>query len=121
MAKKVKRDYWVEIKEMLADAEAIEFIDKEIARIDAHAAKVKEKRDEKGNEAAVAIREGAIKVLEDAERPITLAELVAGIDFEDKTPGKVTYYIRELVDNGAIIKAKAKVGDRKIMTYAIAE
>lgn len=101
--------------------EYVAFIDKEIARLDAHAAKAKEKRGERAREAGEIIREDAVKVLEEAGRPITLAELVAGITLIDKTPGKVAYHIRPLIEEGTIVKAKAKFDDRKIMTYAIAE
>ena len=116
-----RRDYFVAIKAEIAgkaDAEYIEFIDAEIKRIDERNAKVKDKRAAKTADAAAAIQEAAIAALEDAGRAITLAELVAAVGYP---AGKVVYHIRPLVAAGAIIKEKAKVGDRKIMTYKVAE
>ena len=74
---------------------------------------------EKSAEAGTAIREGAVRVLGEADRPITMAELVAGIDLEYATPAKVAYYIKALVDDGTVVKVPEKVDNRKIMTYAL--
>lgn len=117
-----KREFLNGLKGYVTDnVEYVEFLDKEIARLDARTEKVKAKREEKTREAGEIIREDAVKVLTEAGRPITLAELVAGITLIDKTTNKVVYHIRPLVTDGTIVKAKAKIGDRKIMTYAIAE
>ena len=114
-----RKEGFAALRVAVADnAEYVAFIDAEIARIDARNEKVKAKRAAKTGEAGEAIRAAAIEALENAGRAITLAELVAAVD---ATPGKVAYHIRPLVADGTIIKEKAKVGDRKIMTYKIAE
>ena len=115
-----KRENYNAIKELVKDnADFVAFIEKEIAALDAKAGTAKAKRTAKSAEAAVEIREMATKALEDAGRPITLPELVGAMDGA-YTAAKVTYYIRDLIDNGVIVKEKAKVGDRKIMTYKLA-
>lgn len=116
-----KRENLVAIMELVKDnAEYVAFLENEIAKIDNKKAKEKEKRAERVGEAGAIIREDAVKVLEDAGRPITLAELVAGITLIDKTPNKVIYHIRPLVEDGTIVKAKIKIDDRKLTTYALA-
>ena len=99
----------------------VKFLDAEIARIKNRAAKANEKRAEKTAEKGAAYTEAIRKALADAGRAITLAELVAGTGIEDATPGRVTYYTKGLVDAGEVVKDKAKVGDKKVTTYALAE
>ena len=60
------------------------------------------------------------KALADADREITLAELVAGVDLEDVTPGRVAYYAGKLVKAEKIVRDKAKVGDRKVTVFKLA-
>lgn len=116
-----KRENLVAIMELVKDnAEYVAFLQNEIEKIDNHNAKAKAKRAERVGEAGEIIREDAVKVLEDAGRPITLAELVAGITLIDKTPNKVVYHIRPLIEDGTIVKAKVKIDDRKLTTYALA-
>ena len=113
-----KREYFEKIKTMVTEnAELAAFVDKEIAKIDARNDKAKAKRVAKAGDAATAIATAAIEALETAGRAITLAELVAATEYP---AGKVAYYIRPLVADGTIVKEKAKVGDRKIMTYKLA-
>ncbi len=109
------------IKELVKDNEAyVAFLDAEIARLENRAAKVNEKRAEKNAEKDVTYREGIEKALADADRPITLAELVAGIDAEDATPGRVAHYAGKLVKEGKVARDKAKVDGRKVTVYALA-
>ncbi len=109
------------IKELVKDnAEYVAFLDGEIARLENRAAKVNEKRAEKNAEKDATYREGIVKALEDADRPITLAELVAATGIEDATPGRVAYYAGKLVKAGAVERDKAKVGDRKVTVYKLA-
>lgn len=112
-----RRDGFVAIRAAVADnAEFVKFIDAEIVRIDARNAKVNAKRAAKTEAAGEDIRAKVIATLRTYNRAITLAEMVAAVG---EPSGKVVYHIRPLVDEGAIIKIKAKVGDRKIMTYAL--
>lgn len=113
-----KRAKYEAIKGYLKDEELIAFLDGEIAKLDARAEVGRAKRAEKSADAGKAIAEGAKAALADAGRAITLPELVAGIE-GDYTAAKVTYYIKPLVADGTIIKEKAKVGDRKVMTYRL--
>jgi len=101
--------------------EYVEFLNKEIARLQARAGKVAEKRAEKNGAKADEYKTAIIKVLEDACRPLTLVELVGGIEIEGVTPGRIAYYAGKLVDAGMIVRDKVKVDGRKVTTYDIAE
>lgn len=122
MAKKItKVERFEAIKEMVKDnAEYVAFLDAEIARLQARAGKVAEKRGEKNAEKRAEYEAAIIKALEDAGRAITVAELVAGTGIEDATPGKIAHYAGKLVEAGQVVRDKAKVGDRKITVYALA-
>lgn len=98
----------------------VEFLDAEIARLNARAGKVAEKRAEKNTEKRDEYEVAILGVLENAGRAITLAELVAGINIEDVTPGRVAYYAGQLVKTGAVTREKAKVEGKKVTIYAIA-
>jgi len=113
-----KREYFEKIKGIVAEnAELTAFVEKEIEKIDNRNEKAKAKRVAKTGNVADEIAKAVIEALETAGRAITLAELVAATDYP---AGKVAYYIRPLVAEGVIVKEKAKVGDRKIMTYKVA-
>ena len=119
MIMKMKKvEYLAKIRELVHDNEEyVEFLDAEIAKLNEKAKKDKEKRAAKTGEDGE-IRAAAIETLEKAGRAITLAELVAGIG-DEYTVAKVVHHIKPLVDGGIVIKEKAKVGDRKIMTYKL--
>lgn len=121
--RKTKRKFYEEIKNLLTDAAQIEFIDSQIKAIDNRNEKVKEKRAEKTSECEADIQARAVAALKNADRAITLPELVAGIADNEVsyTSSKVVYYIRPLINDGTIIKEKVKVGDRKVMSYRVAE
>lgn len=114
-----KVEYLAKIRELVNDNEEyVEFLDAEIAKLNEKAKKDKEKRAAKTGEDGENIKTAAIEALEKAGRAITLAELVAGIG-DEYTAAKVVHHIKPLVDGGIVIKEKAKVGDRKIMTYKL--
>jgi len=121
--KKTKREFYEEIKNLLTDKAQIEFVESQIKAIDNRNEKVKEKRAEKAGNAGADIQARALTVLTDAGRAITLPELVAGVANGDVTytSSKVVYYIRPLIEDGTIVKEKVKVGDRKVMSYKVAE
>lgn len=100
----------------------IAFLNDEAEKLTARNAKAAEKRAEKKSNAYNGFTEAILEVLENAGRAITLAEVVAGVKVVDAevTPGRVTYYITQLVKAGEVTKDKVKVGDRKVMTYAVA-
>ena len=109
------------IKELVKDnAEYVEFLDKEIARLTNRAEKVAEKRAEKNGAKADEYEGAILNALADAGRAITLAELVAGTAIEDATPGRVAYYTGKLVKAGKVAKDKAKVDGRKVTVYEVA-
>jgi hypothetical protein len=109
------------IKAFVADnPEYVKFLDAEIARLQARAGKVAEKRNEKNAEKAVAYDEAIRQALANADRAVTLAELVAAIEIEGVTPGRVAYYAGKLVNAGEVERDKAKVGDRKVTVYKLA-
>jgi len=113
-----KREYFEKIKAMVTEnAELTAFVEKEIEKIDNRNEKAKAKRVAKAGNIEEAIRAAVIEALETAGRAVTLAELVAATEYP---AGKVVYYIRPLIAEGVIVKEKAKVGDRKIMTYKVA-
>lgn len=98
-------------------AEYVEFIDKEVAAIDARAEKEKARRAEKkaeGDELKDAIK-NAIGV-----EPVTgevLAEALIAL-FPDVTKAKITYRAGQLVKAGEIFKVQVKTEDgRKIVAY----
>lgn len=120
-AKVTKVEKFEAIKGYVQDhPEYVEFLNKEIARLQARAGKVAEKRGEKNAEKAQAYQDFIHKALLDADRPITLAELVAATGIEDATPGRVAYYAGQLVKTGTVEREKAKVGDRKVTVYKLA-
>ena len=99
----------------------VEFLDAEIARLNARAGKVAEKRAEKNVEKRDEYEGAILGALEHAGRAITLAELVAGVNIEDVTPGRVAYYAGQLVKAGQVTREKAKVDGKKVTIYAIAQ
>ena len=116
-----KRENLVAIMGLVKDnPEYVAFLQNEIDKLDNKKDKAKAKRAERVGEAGEVIRIDAVKVLQEAGRPITLAELVAGVTLIDKTPNKVIYHIRPLVEDGTIVKGKVKIDDRKLVTYALA-
>lgn len=121
--KKTKREFYEEIKNLLTDKAQIEFVDAQIALIDKRNEKVKEKRAEKASGCEADIQARAVAALRNAGRAITLPELVAGVADNEVsyTSSKIVYYIRPLIEDGTIVKEKVKVGDRKVMSYKVAE
>ena len=120
-AKVTKVERFEAIKGYVQDyPEYVEFLDKEIARLQTRAGKVAEKRGEKNAEKAEEYKAAIAKALEEAGRAITLAELVAGVGLEGATPGRVAYYAGKLVNAGTVERDKAKVGDRKVTVYKLA-
>lgn len=118
--KKTKREYFEELKGIVADnAELVEFIDAEIARIDNRNEKAKEKRAEKAV-AGDALRDAVKTVIVNATAPITAEEVAAALvnEFEDVTKAKVTYRATQLIKAGKIFKVTVKTEDgRKVVAY----
>ena len=116
--KKNRRDYFEEIKAIVAeDEELVAFVDGEIAKIDNRAAKEKEKRAEKraqGDELQAAVK----AYIQDADGAVTAQEIADEIEGEDVTKAKVTYRATQLVKAGEIFKVTVKTEDgRKAVAY----
>lgn len=118
--KVTKKDRFNELLaiEAVATNEAlVEFINKEIAAIDAKAAKAKERAAEKKADGD-ALRETVFGVLTTDAQPID--DIVAAIADEDVTKAKVTARLTQLVKAEKAVKEEVKVGDRKVMAYRLA-
>ena len=116
--KKNRRDYFEEIKAIVAeDEDLVAFIDGEIAKIDNRAAKEKEKRAEKraqGDELQAAVK----AFVQDHEGAVTAQVIADEIGGEDVTKAKVTYRATQLVKAGEIYKVTVKTEDgRKAVAY----
>ena len=116
--KKNRRDYFEEIKAIVAeDEDLVAFVDGEIAKIDNRAAKEKVKRAEKraqGDELQAAVK----AFIQDHEGAVTAQVIADEIGGEDVTKAKVTYRATQLVKAGEIFKVTVKTEDgRKAVAY----
>ena len=116
--KKNRRDYFEEIKAIVAeDEELVAFVDGEIAKIDNRAAKEKVKRAEKraqGDELQAAVK----AYIQGHDGAVTAQVIADEIEGEDVTKAKVTYRATQLVKAGEIFKVTVKTEDgRKVVAY----
>ena len=123
-----KREMFEGIKATLVEnfdaddvAAYVEFIDKQIASIDAKNEKEKEKRAEKkaqGDALSAAVAEA----IRNADKPVTADEIVALVEAnsdEEVTRNKVTYRASQLAKNGEVYKTSVKTEDgRKAVAYS---
>ena len=123
-AKVTKKDMFEGIKATLADYEGaeeyIEFLDKEIAAIEARAEKEKARRAAKKAEGDD-LRDAVKAAIENADGAITAQDIADGLteDFPEVTKAKVTYRATLLAKDGEIYKVQIKDGDRKVVAYTI--
>ena len=124
--KMTKRDVWAEIRATLVDnfeegdvAAYVEFIDKEIAAIDARAEKEKARRAAKKAEGD-ALKDAVKAVIENAEGPITAAAIADELleEYPEVTKAKVTYRASALAKDGEVDKTKIDEDGRKVVAYA---
>ena len=129
MEKITKREMFEAIKktfetgscEFEADV-VIAFCDKEIASLDAKAAKAKERAAAKKAEGD-ALKDAVAAAL--TEDFAVIADIAAKVDVEDATVAKVTYRLTALVKDGVAKKEEVTVEGaegkkRKVMAYALA-
>ena len=116
--KMTKRDYFVEIKEILENANETalaEVMNHEIELLDKKTAKNKERaaqRKIEGDE----LRDTISNILVD--EPQTIDEIVEQIDDEEITKAKVVARLTQLVGLGEAIKEPVKTEDgKKVMSY----
>ena len=120
-----KKDFYGALIELVEGMEKVgaydakdvqEFLEKQVAQIDAKAVKAKER-------AAKAKAEGdeltkAVEAVITAEFQ-TADAITEQVDFEDVTKSKVVARLTKLVAAGKVVKEQRKVGDRKAMCYKI--
>jgi hypothetical protein len=115
MEKMTKKEIYGLISETCADNEVIvEFCAAEIAKLDAKAAKAKEKAAEKkaaGDELYAVIVEAV-----DAEN-VTAEDVLASIEGEDLTVAKVRARLSQAVKNGVLVKESVKIDGKAKMHY----
>ena len=115
--KMTKRDYFVEIKEILENANEtalaetmaheIELLDKKTAKNKERAAQRKIEGDE--------LRDTISNILVD--EPQTIDEIVDQIDDEEITKAKVVARLTQLVNLGEAIKEQVSKDGKKVMSY----
>jgi hypothetical protein len=96
--------------------DAMEYIIKATAALDAKNAKAKERAAEK-RAASDAMRAAIANVL--GEEPMTIPEIMAAIETEypDVTPAKIVSRMKGLVDNETAVKTVVKAEGRKLTAY----
>ena len=115
MEKMTKKEIFGLIAETCADNEVIvEFCAAEVAKLDAKAAKAKEKAAEKkaaGDELYAVIVEAV------GADSMTAEDVLASIDGEDLTVAKVRARLSQAVKNGVLVKESVKVDGKAKMHY----
>lgn len=111
-----QKEWFNQIKGKLTDAEEIAFIDAQIAKLDAKAAKAKERANEK-RAAGDQLRERIHNLL--TNEPKTIPMVLAELDDEDLTEAKVRARLSQLVEFGMAEKTKVKVDSSEKMAYFI--
>lgn len=123
--KLTKKDFYAALRGMVEGVEAvgdipadtvIEFIDTQVAQLDAKAAKAKERAADKKSEGDE-LRAVVQGVLTDEFQ--TRDEIFAQIDGEDLSVAKVGARLTQLVAAGIAVKEQIKSGDRKVMGYRL--
>lgn len=121
-----KRDRFVEIIEILEDAERTDLID-----VMKHEIELLDKKAESAK-ASAAKRKASHDALADAvlaaltDEPTLIADVAAKVEGEDVTIAKVTYRLGKLVESGAAVKTTISVGGgegskaRKLAAYSLA-
>ena len=118
-----KREALMGIKDMIvtqgAADEYVEFIDGEIAKLDARAEKERIKREEKKAEGDE-LKDVIYAIIKEAKEPMTVDEVLGQIEGDDITRGKVTYRAGVLVKEGLVNKVEVKIDKRKVVAYIAA-
>lgn len=114
-----KRECFEAIREYVKDTEYVEFIDQEIAAIDARAEKERERRAAKRAEGD-ALKDAIKAAIDEVNEPITAEEIADRLveDYPGVTKAKVTYRASALVKDGEIDKCDVKIDKRKVVAYA---
>ena len=99
--------------------EYVEFLQGEVAALEARAEKEKARRAEKKAEADI-LKNAVKDAVYAADGAITAQAIADKLEeeFEDVTKAKVTYRATQLVKEGEIFKTQVKIDGRKIVAYA---
>ena len=120
-----KKDFYGALIELVEGMETVgaydakdvqEFLEKQVAQIDAKAVKAKEraaKAKAEGDELTKAVEAVITGKFQTADA------ITEQVDFEDVTKSKVVARVTKLVAAGKVVKEQRKVGDRKAMCYKI--
>ena len=123
-----KKDFYGALIELVEGMETVgaydakdvqEFLEKQVAQIDAKAAKAKARAGEKKAEGDALRAEVAAHITDEFQTADDITALVEG--FEDITKAKVVARLTQLVNAGIVTKEQVKVGDRKVMAYKLAD
>ena len=121
ITKREKYERLLAIEEVAADAELREFVEGEIAALDAKAEKAKERAAKKKTEMD-ALCDEVYDVIAD-KGTVTLQDIVKIISEsnEEITSAKIVARLKKLVDAEKIEKAEKTIEKRKLMTYFVKE
>lgn len=123
--KMTKKDYFVQMIDLLAEVDAedpivkdcIDFCNTQIELLDKKVARAKEKAQEK-KEQGDELKEAIMNVLtEDFQ---SIKDICSQIDIEETTTSKVTARLTALFKEGKVEKEQAKADGKKFMTYRLA-
>lgn len=117
--KMTKREVFEALKAIPENAEFVEFLDAQIAQLDARAEKAKERKAKKAAESDALKQKIAEALTEDLQTADEITEKVADGD-EEITKAKVVARLSQLVKSAVADKTQVKVDGRRIMAYAIA-
>ena len=119
ITKREKYERLLAIEEVAADVELKEFVEGEIAALDAKAAKAKERAAKKKTEMD-ALCDEVYDVIAD-KGTVTLQDIVKIISEsnEEITSAKIVARLKKLVDAEKIEKAEKTIEKRKLMTYFV--
>lgn len=125
--KVTKREYFAAIRAMVENVEAVgeytadevlEFIDAQVAQLDAKAAKAKEKAAEKRADGDELRAKVLAAVTDEAQ---TADQITAALDDAEITKSKVVARLTQLIKTGEVLKEEVKIeGVGKRMTYRLA-
>lgn len=123
VAKMTKKD-WFEVLKGIVEASdyenvdgAVEFIDAQVALLDAKAEKAKERAAQKRAESDELKAVVASILTNDFQ---TADEITAQVEGEDITKQKIVSRLTALVKEGVAVKEETKVDSKKKMTYKLA-
>ena len=124
-----KKDFYGALIELVEGMETVgaydakdvqEFLEKQVAQIDAKAAKAKARADEKKADGDALRAEVAAHITTEFQTADDITALVEG--FEDVTKAKVIARLTQLVNAGIVVKEQVKTEDgRKVMAYKLAD